>query len=58
MMPFSMNMYWSDQQKKYTSKKLRPNTIRCAFYINGVQGLAKQFGLENPTVRELGQEKA
>jgi hypothetical protein len=44
--------YWSDQHKKYISMELRPNATICAFYINGVGGVAEQFRLQNPTVRD------
>jgi hypothetical protein len=46
-----LNEYWSDQQKMYISKELRPNAIICVFYADGVRGMAEQFGLQNPTVR-------
>jgi hypothetical protein len=37
--------------KKYISMELIPNAIICAFYTNGVGGVAEQFRLQNPTVR-------
>ena len=43
--------YRSDQHKKYISMELRPNAIICAFYTNGVGGVAEQFRLQNPTMR-------
>jgi hypothetical protein len=43
--------YRSDQHKKYISMELRPNAIICAFYTNGVGGVAEQLRLQNPTTR-------
>ncbi len=43
--------YRPGQHKKYISMELRPNAIICAFYTNGVGGVAEQFRLQNPTMR-------
>ena len=43
--------YWSDQHKKYISMEMRPYAIICAFYTNGVGGVAEQFRLQIPTMR-------
>jgi hypothetical protein len=46
-----LNEYWSDQQNKYNSIKLRPNATICGFYADGVRDMEEQFGLQKPTVR-------
>ncbi len=43
--------YRSNQHKKYISMELIPNAIICAFYTNGVGGVAEQFRLQNSTMR-------